>query len=215
MKTLITMVIFLITFSVTKSQDTCAGMPVVIYEGQTYNTVQIGDQCWLTENLNVGTIINGSQNQTNNNIIEKYCYNDSTINCETYGGIYQWNEAMQYVTTQGAKGVCPTGWHIPTYVEFQTFREAVNNEGNSLKAIGQGTGGGSGTNTSGFSALLVGRRSDDGFFYYLGDYAIFWSSTDGNNAYSAYYINLYNNGSSISMGHNYKKVGFSIRCLKD
>jgi hypothetical protein len=54
----------------------CVGIPTVEYEGKTFNTVQIGTQCWLKENLDIGTRINGDQNQTNNVVIEKYCYND-------------------------------------------------------------------------------------------------------------------------------------------
>ncbi|NVN96881.1 hypothetical protein HXX01_01400, partial [Candidatus Nomurabacteria bacterium] len=74
----------------------CPGTPTMVYGGHTYNTVQIGPQCWLKENLNLGTRINGSQNQTNDNQIEKYCYNDLESNCDIYGGLYQWNEMMQY-----------------------------------------------------------------------------------------------------------------------
>jgi len=75
----------------------CPGMPTVVYGGQTYNTVQIGTQCWLKENLNIGTKIPGTQNQANNGTIEKYCYNNDEANCAIYGGLYQWNEMMQYV----------------------------------------------------------------------------------------------------------------------
>src|ERR1035437_7497296 len=133
------------------SQNPCPNVATVVYEGKTYNTVAIGDQCWLKENLDVGTQVNGSLEQTNNGTIEKYCYNNDPANCTTYGGLYQWNEAMQYVTTPGTKGICPTGWHIPTYAELQTLATTVSNDGNALKAVGQGTGSGAGTNTSGFS----------------------------------------------------------------
>ncbi|MBK7631804.1 MAG: hypothetical protein IPJ23_14080 [Ignavibacteriales bacterium] len=85
----------------------------IIYEGKTYGTVLIGTQCWMKENLNVGTMIQGNSNQSNNGVKEKYCYNNDTANCSIYGGLYQWNEAMQYVTTEGARGICPEGW-IPT-----------------------------------------------------------------------------------------------------
>ena len=74
----------------------CPGTPTVYYAGQTYHTVQIGSQCWLVENINAGTMINGSQSQKNNGIIEKYCYNNNSANCATYGGLYQWAEAVQY-----------------------------------------------------------------------------------------------------------------------
>ena len=76
-------------------------------------------------------MIQGNQNAANNGVIEKYCYNDDPNNCNTYGGLYQWNEAMQYVTTQGAQGICPSGWHIPTYAKLQTLKTAVvDNNGN-------------------------------------------------------------------------------------
>ena len=82
----------------------CPGLPKVYYEGgpnndiggDYYNTVLIGDQCWLRENLNIGTRIDGILDQTNNTIMEKYCYDNLEANCKTYGGLYQWNEAMQY-----------------------------------------------------------------------------------------------------------------------
>jgi uncharacterized protein (TIGR02145 family) len=189
----------------------------VNYGGKAYNTVLIGSQCWLKENLDLGIMINGDQNQTNNtptNILEKYCYDNEPNNCTTYGGLYQWNEAMQYVITQGAKGICPTGWHIPTLVEFQTLAVAVNNDGNSLKAIGQGTEGGAGTNTSGFSALLAGYRNYDSHFYYLGSYTNFVSSTevDGNYAFT---LDLRGSDSGIRLYEDHKIFGFSVRCLKD
>src|ERR1035438_4575700 len=80
------------------SQNPCPETPTVTYAGKTYNTVHIGSQCWLKENLDVGTRINGSNDQKNNGIIEKYCYNDDTANCTKYGGLYQWDEVMQYAT---------------------------------------------------------------------------------------------------------------------
>jgi len=107
-----------ITFDNT-TNFTC-GSPV-LYGGETYQTILIGSQCWFQENLNVGTRINGSSNQTDNGEIEKYCYNNLDANCVTYGGLYQWDEAMQYVTTAGTQGICPDGWHIPiAYPEFNT-----------------------------------------------------------------------------------------------
>jgi uncharacterized protein (TIGR02145 family) len=210
----------------------CVGIPTVIYAGQTYHTVQIGSQCWLRENLNVGTMIDSTKDQTNNNIIEKYCYNNNTNNCSSYGGLYQWAEAVQYQNgatdttspnpafTGNVQGICPSGWHIPSEAEYQTLITAVNNNGNALKAVGQGlaqygaTGGG--TNTSGFSALLAGDRYDKSNFYNLGIITFFWSSTEYY-TYFAYDVDLYNNNSSIIWFNNYfsKEDGFSVRCLKD
>jgi uncharacterized protein (TIGR02145 family) len=192
----------------------CPGSPTVTYEEKLYNTVQIGSQCWLKENLDIGTMIPGSQHASNNGIIEKYCYNNNPSNCNTYGGLYQWNEAMQYTTTPGARGICPPGWHIPTLAEFETLESAVNNNGNALKAIGQGTGSGAGTNTSGFSALLAGYRYSYGYFYYLGINTYFWSSSEYYATY-AYYMYLYFSNSNIYLNYHNKDYGVSVRCLKD
>jgi uncharacterized protein (TIGR02145 family) len=196
----------------------CPGTPTVTYAGKTYNTVQIGSQCWLRENLDVGTMVLGSQEQTDNDTIEKYCYGDSTVNCDTYGGLYQWKEAMQYDTTQGVRGICPAGWHIPTLAEFQTLSTTVGGDGNALKAIGQGTGGGIGTNTSGFSALLAGYLEGYGAvrFIHLADSAIVWSSTL-HDATRPHNLNLVTWFSNISLYYYYwrEDFGFSVRCIKD
>ena len=192
----------------------CAGTSTVPYAGKTYNTLQIGTQCWLKENLDVGTRINGSSTQTDNGTIEKYCYNDDTTYCNTYGGLYQWNEAMQYSTTAGTRGICPPGWHIPTLAELQTLSTTVGGDGNALKAVGQGTGGGAGTNTSGFSALLAGYRYNYGYFDNLGLTTYFWSSTEYN-ATDAHYLFLVDFNGLTYLTNYYKAYGFSVRCLED
>jgi uncharacterized protein (TIGR02145 family) len=192
----------------------CPGTPTVSYAGKTYNTVLIRNQCWLRENLNIGTMVDSLQNQTDNGTIEKYCYNNDTSNCNTYGGLYQWNEAMKYYTIEGTQGICPAGWRIPTYNEYQTLKTTVVGDGNALKAIGQGIGGGVGTDTSGFSALLSGNRYNNGNFYVLGSYAYFWSSTNYGSSY-AYYMHMNYLDSYIGFASYYKNFGFSVRCIKD
>src|ERR1035437_7349592 len=196
------------------SQNPCSGIPTVTYAGKIYNTVQIGSHCWLKENLDVGTMIDSMANPGNNGIIEKYCYGNNPANCTTYRGLYQWNEAMQYVTTEGTKGICPTGWHIPTYDEYGTLKATVSNDGNALKAVGQGTGNGAGTDTSGFSALLAGYRYNNGYFFSLGEGTIFWSSTEFNATYLDN-VNLYYNDSIFGFNIKTKDNGISVRCAKD
>jgi uncharacterized protein (TIGR02145 family) len=196
------------TFSKKLSLDT------ITYEGKTYHQVNIGTQGWLKENLDVGTMIKKSESQTNNSVIEKYCYNDKIENCTKYGGLYQWEEAMQYVTTLGTKGICPTGWHIPTIAELQILAATVNNDGNALKGIDQGSESGAGTNTSGFSALLAGYRNYLTDFTNLGNQAYFWSSTEKDESYSqSMYLSSDNNNIKFTIYK--KKVGLSVRCLKD
>lgn len=186
----------------------------ISYSGKVYNTVMIGTQCWIKENLDVGTMIHSSQNQSNNGVIEKYCYDNNPNNCIIYGALYQWNEAMQYSTTPGIRGICPPGWRLPTLADFQTLSLTVNNDGNVLKAFGQGSGGGAGTNTTGFSALLTGYMNFDGNFNYLNEVTHFWTSTqsDGTSSYSLH-LGSTNNGMFLI---NYSKNnGFCVRCIKE
>ncbi|MFK5894800.1 MAG: FISUMP domain-containing protein [Pseudomonadota bacterium] len=165
------------------------------YGGQSYSTVQIGIRCWMAENLNIGTMISGSSNQTDNGTIEKYCYGNNTSNCDIYGGLYQWDEMMQYVTTEGAQGICPTGWHLPTDAEWCTLENYVDAGTVSCSATGwRGTDAGGNlkeagtshwispntgaTNSSGFTGLPGGYLDTNGPFYYLTGSAYFWSSSE-------------------------------------
>ncbi|MBX3006958.1 MAG: hypothetical protein KF816_02920 [Melioribacteraceae bacterium] len=206
----------------------CPGTPTVTYAGKTYNTVQIGTQCWLKENLDIGTMVYMIDSQSNNSSIEKYCYYNDPDLCKTYGGLYQWAEAVQYKNgatninstnpafSGNVQGICPSGWHIPTLGEFETLKAAVSNNSNALKAIGQGTGSGAGTNTSGFYALLAGGRWHDGNNYGLGEKAIFWSFTEKTPT-AAYHMSLDYGTSDVHLTDIYitKKNGFSVRCVKD
>ena len=196
------------------SQNPCPGIPTIDYAGKTYNTVAIGDQCWLKENLDVGTMILGSQYPSNNGIIEKYCYNNDLANCSTYGGFYPWDEAMQYINTAAAQGICPAGWHIPTYSELQTLATTLSNNSNALKAVGQGTDGGAGTNTSGFSALLAGYCNYlSPYFANLGYLTYFWSSTE--DGAFAYIMSLYYSDSNFDFYEAGTALRYSVRCLND
>jgi uncharacterized protein (TIGR02145 family) len=182
----------------------CPGLPTIDYEGQTYKTIAIGNQCWLKENLNIGSMVNVTIDQSNNGIIEKHCYNNDTANCRIYGGYYQWDEAMQYSTTEGTIGICPMGWHLPTWNEFTTLSLTVGANGHDLEEIGQGFG----TNASGFSALL-GGASYMGAFNFFNSAAFFWCSK------AAYYFELIGDDSTIFGGSINKTVGSNIRCIND
>lgn len=195
----------------------CPGTPTVDYSGKTYNTLQIGTQCWLKENLDVGTMVTGGQ--SNNGVIEKYCYNNDPNNCTTYGGLYLWNEAMQYETNEGARGVCPTGWHMPTFAEYQTLVATLDSNSNALKAIGQGSGAGAGTNTSGFSALLAGAKGYSGGPYQgLGEWSSFYVGKNGAcGTYTCVYsLGITSNSGTIILGEGaMPSWGLSVRCIKD
>ncbi|HNX10752.1 MAG TPA: FISUMP domain-containing protein [bacterium] len=191
----------------------------VSYGGESYPTVLIGAQCWFAKNLNVGDMVTGVTPQSNNAIVEKYCYNDDASHeCATYGGLYQWDEAMQYSVTEGAQGICPDGWHIPTDAEQNTLDQGLNdttcnanrilawdcaNAGTKLQAGG----------TSHFEGLLAGYRNTNGSFNDQGTYALFWSSTiSGPDAWDRL---LYTGYATVRRGHDDRAYGFSVRCLQD
>ena len=86
MKKLLQVFFVLSQFLILNAQTTgipCKGLPIVIYDGKTYNTAQIGTQCWLKENLNTGIMLDSTKVQANNGIIEKYCFDNKPVNCET------------------------------------------------------------------------------------------------------------------------------------
>ncbi|MDR3667735.1 MAG: FISUMP domain-containing protein, partial [Ignavibacteriaceae bacterium] len=210
----------------TISNPPCPGLATVVYGSQTYNTVLIGNQCWLKENLNIGSFLNSLQEQTNNAVIEKYCYNNNPANCTTYGGLYEWAEAVQY--QNGAtnlaspnpafyghiQGICPSGWHIPDTSDYNVLSNTVHNDANSLKAVGQGAFSGAGTNLSGFSALLAGTRFSDGSFASLTLYTFLLTPNEANNV-NIYYADLGTDFDTVFVGSNSKQYGRSIRCIKD
>ncbi len=196
-------------------------------DGQSYATIQIGAQCWMAENLNVGTMINGSGSQTDNGTIEKYCYDDNTANCDTYGGLYQWDEMMQYVTTEGTQGICPTGWHLPTNDEWKTMEMYLGmsqtqadatgwrgtDEGGKLKETGTShwtSPNTSATNSSGFTGLPGGYRDLNGSFNSLTYYAFFWSSSE-----DACHRRLFYSSAQVYRNSTVKAYGFSVRCVSD
>jgi uncharacterized protein (TIGR02145 family) len=199
-------------------------------DGNNYATVQIGEgkagvQTWMAENLKVGTMINGTQAQADNGIIEKYCSNNDAANCAIYGGLYQWGEMMQYATTPGAKGICPASWHLPTDEEWAALTDFLGGDGvagGKMKSTGTIEAGSSlwhtpntgATNESGFTALPGGGRDGNGSFGTLGWYGDWWSSTEGNTilAWDRYIDYDY----SIVFRSNFQKSnGNSARCVWD
>jgi uncharacterized protein (TIGR02145 family) len=209
----------------------CPGTPTVTYEGQIYNTIQIFSQCWLKENMNVGTMISGTQEMSNNNVIEKYCYNNEQDSCTKYGGFYQWDEMMQYTSQQGIQGICPSGWHLPTDEEWKVLEGAVDSQygigdpewdgvglrgfdaGLNLKSMKGWVSNGNGTDIFGFSGLPGGYRFNDGDFTSIGYKVYWWTSTEDYNdtawdrSFFCYYPEV--------IRDSYNDYGFGVRCLKN
>ncbi len=208
----------------------CASYPTITYGGKTYNTVQIGSQCWFRENLNIGSRINGNQNQTNNQIIEKYCYLDNEANCNVYGGLYQWAEVVQYLngatnTTSwnpapagNVQGICPMGWHLPTDIELAYLTTFLGESaGGKMKEKGTthwNSPNSGATNLSGFTGLPGGDRSTNGCFYSLATHGNFWSASE-NSAIESWARHLGFDYENVARYGEGKTSGFSVRCLKD
>jgi len=206
--------------------DPCGGLSSLTdsRDSKIYSIVSIGEQCWMQQNLNVGVRVAGTSNQgTSCSSIEKYCYDNNESNCTTYGGFYQWDQAMCGGTTPGATGICPAGWHIPTDEEFTTLERAVCTSGTCesdfpyvsvITTAWRGTNEGTTLKSgSGFNGLISGLRYTDGSFMFSGSYAGWWSST----LYSglAWERWLYSGWTTIWRGTNDNTYGLSIRCLKN
>jgi uncharacterized protein (TIGR02145 family) len=194
-------------------------------DGKYYSTAQIGTQCWMTKNLNIGTRINGTTNQSDNGTIEKHCLGDLESNCNIYGGLYQWNELMNYTTSSstnpsGRQGICPAGWHLPSDAEWTELTTYLGNDtltGGKMKETGTvhwltpNTGA---TNTSGFTALPGGYRDYNSAFCCQGYQADFWASTEVTSD-QARGRNLDYLSAGVAIIASVKSYGYTARCLKD
>lgn len=214
------------------------------YDGNTYNSVVIGDQIWMAENLRVTHYPNGTAiprvteplvwaSLDDNNTDDAYCWydNDSITNSQTYGALYTWAAAMGDNATSsdanpsGVQGACPDGWHIPSSDEYQELIDFVIADGYSTSTNGtplKSTSGwttGNGTDIYGFNALPAGGRDYSyGSYSYGGSSSKFWSTSeyyDYNK--DVYYIGL-DYRSEVAWStytRTSKSGGYSVRCIKD
>lgn len=207
-------------------------------DGELYKIVEFGAQVWMAENLNYSRA----------NTLG-WCYEDNADNClNGYGRVYHWADAMdiastylsttandvatnrttgEKVTESGRnRGLCPTGWHVPSDGEWTTFTNFVeakdgvaSNAGTWLKAVVPGNT--SWNNTSynqqdplGFSAIPVGEREYNGYWNYRASYANFWSASEDSHR-DAYSIYLYHGDALMQRCLGNKDYGYSLRCLQD
>jgi len=198
----------------------CGDLLIDYRDGKKYQTVQIGTQCWMAENLNVGIRIDGIENQSNNGVIEKYCYNNSESNCEIYGGLYQWDEMMYYSTTAGVQGICPETWHLPTDAEWTSLTTYLGGEsvaGGKMKETGTAhwaSPNSGATNSSEFNGLPNGYR----YFGSFSEISLvgYWWSSSQYNSNNAWVRNLYFSNPVVERSnHNKEQHGFSVRCIKN
>lgn len=162
-------------------------------DGQTYKTIKIGEQTWMTENLNYD-VPNKS-----------YCYGKVPSNCAKYGRLYEGRVAME---------VCPAGFHLPSPSEWETLFNAVGGQfmaGHVLKSKKGWINDGNGTDSFGFSAIPAGLGS--GIDREEGKSANFWCSQVADDK-NFYYVKLKHDAFNVDMNHPENKA-YSVRCVKD
>ncbi len=194
------------------------------YDGNIYQTITIGSQVWMRENLKSLHYSDGTP------INEVWSYNNSESLAAIYGRLYSWKAAMNGATSSdlipsGVKGVCPSGWHLPGSSEWSILTDRFGGEflaGAKLKEAGTlhwdspNTGA---TNESGFTALPGGfHYQPEGGFTVMGATGGWWTTyNSGGYVYSIYMgsenVNAIQFGSYIGPGYSYDDM--SVRCLKD
>ena len=200
----------------------CGTSTVSDVDGNNYNTVQIGAQCWTQSNLKVSKYRNGdniptglSNSAWENTTAGAYAaYDNNPGNDGLYGNLYN------HYAVMNKKGLCPMGWHVPTDGEWTNLETFLGGSGGALKSTAtQPTPGGwnspntGATNSSGFSAEPGGWRSYSGGFHFVGFSGYWWSSSlSGPNAWRR---GLNFNHGIVNRNANDHLYGFSVRCLRD
>jgi uncharacterized protein (TIGR02145 family) len=204
----------------------CGTSTVTDADNNSYNTVQIGTQCWTQSNLKVSKYRNGdniptglSNSAWQGTTSGAYAiYNNDPVNDGLYGKLYN-----HYAVTD-SRGLCPTGWHVPSDAEWTILENHLGGTGvagGALKSTAmQPTPGGwaspntGATNSSGFTAPPGGLRYNNGVFSSMADYGFWWSSSvsSASNAWNRY---LNSNYSGILRYDYVRASGFSVRCCRD
>ena len=181
----------------------------------------------MAENLNIGEMVLGENNQNDDTKIERYCYNNDTTKCDEFGGLYQWAEMMQLpsrcntescadLIQENHRGICPKGWRLFTwddYIVVNGYKDKYNDGVKGLRSMY----GFLGTNQSGFSLTGAGLRIENGTFSGLEEKIAFFrpEEYEADASVRAHHgiIDIY--GFSPSKQHRELKVkGFSVRCTK-
>jgi len=204
-------------------------------DGNVYQTIKIGNQWWMAENLRVTQYRNGdpiphvTDYSAWSGLSTGACCNHSNDegNVASYGRLYN------FYAVDDSRNIAPEGWHVPTDEEWKQlemylgmsqaeangtgFHDRGTDEGGKLRETGTthwASPNIGATNESGFTALPGGTRSFNGDFSNMGSSAKFWSSTEYY-SHNAWYRLLYYDLSQVSRNYGNKHYGFSVRCVRD
>ncbi len=232
-------------YSHTPASHSCPGMATVTdYDGNTYNTVLIGNQCWMKENLRTTHYANGASIPlgSSTSVTTAYCYypNSDSSNVFMYGYLYNWPAVMHGTNSSSSipscvQGICPNGWHVPSDAEWTQLTDYVSSQsqyvcGESSSSIAKALASHakwnissntcavgnvlSDNNATGFSALPAGNYYSTGNDSPFNTYALFWSTT-GTGHNGAYCRHLSYYGNSMSRQANGYEHRCSVRCIWD
>ncbi len=214
------------------NEESFTTVPLTDSEGNVYETVYIGTQLWMAENL---AYLPSVSPHTEESSTEPYYYvygydgtsvddAKATINYNTYGVLYNWS---------AAQSACPDGWHLPSDEEWKIlemhlgmsqeeadlqYQYRGTNEGGKLKETGTDHWNDpnvNATNESGFTGLPGGACRHDLEYYgfdLIGSHGHWWTSTEYNTSLGWYRMLYYDNSKIFRYGW-YKENGFSIRCI--
>jgi uncharacterized protein (TIGR02145 family) len=188
----------------------------------TYKEVKIGDQVWMSKNLNVENFRNGDPiphaktgeewRKAVKNGDPAWCYyKNDPANGEKYGKLYNW------YAVNDPRGLAPQGWRIPSDEDWTTLIDHLGEDvaGTKMKSTSGWYENENGTNESGFSGLPGGYRERNNEFKYIGEYGFWWMvlkeyrSYDVHSFYLAYHLDF------VALDANDKGQGLSVRCLRD
>jgi uncharacterized protein (TIGR02145 family) len=202
-----------LTFATVTSSD-----PVTDIDGNVYNTIPIGNQIWMVENLKTtkyydGTLIPHVTDNASwiNLTTAGFCwYNDNeTLYKSTYGALFNWNAV-------NSGKLCPAGWHMPEYKDWYDLKNYLLSGLSGLKETGTShwtSPNKNATNVTGFTALPGGRRNIDGTFADISIVGYWWSATEKTLS-DSWVLFLTYDGTGV-LDFDKKALGFSVRCLKD
>ena len=206
-------IVFLLLFSFSR----CSQAP----ENEENKEIVIGNQVWMSKNLNVSTFRNGDEipharsnkewEKASDNKQPAWCfYGNDSIKGKKVGKLYNWYAVYD------PRGIAPPGYHVPSNDEWEVLSDFLGNEkvGDKLKMNGGWSGNGNGTNEFSFSAHPGGYRGYNGAFHDFGKYGYWWCSSDEHEKF-AWFRFLYYASDGLKSGSNFKERGMSVRCIKD
>lgn len=222
----------------------CGNSTVTDIDGNVYNTVKLGTQCWMKENLKTTRYSDGTTielgSTTSSSTAYRYYPNDDADNVSTYGYLYNWKAVMNDAsasnsTPSGVQGVCPDGWHVPsdlewtmltTYLGSQSLYKCNNAPDNIAKALASTTGWSSSTsncavgntpstnNATGFTAVPAGYYYENPIYNGFGSATTFWTASNHSSNF-AYGRHFGNSDATVNSYNYFIEYGFSVRCLRD